>query len=243
MNTFANESKAPPFDTKGQARMLEHCRQLLLVTTEEWRAVTGTLRRFARDETNHGWQMVDSWPVVVGRSGLGWGIGVHGGPPAHSSDPIKQEGDGCGPAGTFTLTEAFGKASPPDAGITRFPYRPLVPTLRGVDDPDSRHYNRLVDLRDIAKPDWSSAEIMLRDDPLYDWGVVVAHNALPYHAKGSCIFLHIWRGPKVGTAGCTAMSVPHMVKLTRWLDRRKQPHLVQLPEKQYRSLRTAWQLP
>ena len=115
--------------------------------------------------------------------------------------------------------------------------------MRGVDDPRSRYYNRIVDQDRVGKPDWKSAEIMLRKDPLYDCGIVVAHNWQPYPALGSCIFLHTWKGPKVGTAGCTAMPEERMITLARWLDRAKKPTLVQFPTQIYRSLDDQARLP
>jgi D-alanyl-D-alanine dipeptidase len=61
--------------------------------------------------------------------------------------------------------------------------------------------------------------------------------------RGSCIFLHIWAGPSKGTAGCTAMPQPRLETLLRWLDAKKRPLLVQLPEAVYARLRDAWRLP
>jgi D-alanyl-D-alanine dipeptidase len=78
----------------------------------------------------------------------------------------------------------------------------------------------------------------------YRWGLVVEHNAdAPVPGRGSCIFLHIWAGPEKGTAGCTAMEQTNLEELLRWLDSKKLPLLVQLPEGEYTRLRTAWRLP
>jgi D-alanyl-D-alanine dipeptidase len=93
--------------------------------------------------------------------------------------------------------------------------------------------------------DWNSWERMLRDDHLYSLGVVVDHNWADQTqpGKGSCIFLHVWRGPDQPTVGCTAMDERNLRTLLGWLDPRQTPTLVQLPEEAYRSLRRAWQLP
>src|SRR5919202_1625655 len=54
---------------------LARSRQLIVVTTPDWNSVQGTLRRYER--AGGGWRQVgDSFAVVVGRSGLGWGEGV-----------------------------------------------------------------------------------------------------------------------------------------------------------------------
>src|SRR5437763_433597 len=55
---------------------LSRARQLVLVTTRDWDAVQGTLRRFERKNAKAKWQPVGAAvPVVVGRGGLGWGPG------------------------------------------------------------------------------------------------------------------------------------------------------------------------
>ena len=61
------------------------------------------------------------------------------------------------------------------------------------------------------KKDWNSYEIMLRDDGLYDRGLVINHNMNPSLVKyGSAIFMHIWPSEMFSTAGCTAMSKKNM---------------------------------
>ena len=82
----------------------------------------------------------------------------------------------------------------------------------------------------------------MRVEP-YRWGAVVAHNLDQVPGAGSCIFLHVWEGAGVPTAGCTAMPEAEMLRLVRWLDRNKNPLLVQLPAAEYRRLRDAWKLP
>ena len=85
------------------------------------------------------------------------------------------------------------------------PYLPLSPTILGIDDPQSRYYNQLIDTLKIKDHDWRTAEVMLRKDDLYKWGIVVDHNMPPSPGAGSCIFLHVWRGSGRPTVGCTAM--------------------------------------
>jgi L,D-peptidoglycan transpeptidase YkuD (ErfK/YbiS/YcfS/YnhG family) len=85
---------------------------------------------------------------------------------------------------------------------------------------------------------------MRRRDELYRRGVVVAHNASPtVRGGGSCIFLHIWRGPGTTTSGCTAMPESEINVLMRWLRADATPVLVQLPSAEYRRLAREWTLP
>lgn len=214
--------------------------QVLLVLTDGWDAVGGTLWRFERD--GDGWRRVgDGVPVVVGHAGLAWGRGLHPAPPL--GEPRKREGDGRGVAGVFRLGTAVGYAPDAPAGVT-LPYRRATRTLRCVDDPASSHYNRVVDAATVPV-DWKSAEKMRRRDALYRWLVVVDHNIqpAPEPGAGSCIFLHIWRAAGRGTAGCTAMAEGDLVTVMRWLKPEHRPLLVQLPRPAHAALREAWGLP
>lgn len=219
---------------------LDGSRQLLVVTTPVWGSVRGTLRRFERKGANANWTQVgEDFEIVVGRSGLGWGAGIV---ETKGDGPSKREGDGRAPAGVFTLTRAFGFASAGDAAWLRMPYTPLTDGVECVDDTASAHYNRVVNRADVKAADWNSSERM-REVEGYRWGVVVAHNARAVPGGGSCIFLHVWAGPSKGTAGCTAMEQPNLETLLRWLDAKKRPLLVQLPESEYARLSPLWKLP
>ena len=221
---------------------LERCRQLLLVSAADWSAVSAEMRCFERQDARSAWaEVLTVSKAALGRNGMGWGIGLHG--TAAGGEPVKREGDGKAPAGVFRLIEAFGFASAEDAKLTTFPYRPLTDDVEGIDDPGSRHYNRLVDARTVGTKDWKSSERMRRAGDVYRWGVVVGHNWSQVPGAGSCIFLHVWEGAGVGTSGCTAMPEEQMLKVIRWLDRTKNPILVQLPEAEYRRMRSAWKLP
>lgn len=222
---------------------LARARQLIVVTTRGWDDVPGTLRRFERKGAKGGaWAQVGTdVPVAVGRNGLGWGSGVvdAGG----AEGPSKREGDGKAPAGVFALGSAFGFAPFREAAWLRVPYIPLTPSVECVDDTASRRYNRIVERLAAVDVDWNSSERM-RSVEGYRWGLVVRHNAAPPVAgRGSCIFLHVWAGPGRGTAGCTAMEEERLTELLRWLDPKRLPLLVQLPETEYTRLRAAWRLP
>jgi D-alanyl-D-alanine dipeptidase len=218
---------------------LRRSRQLVLVITASWDATSAGLRCFERTKTGSAWQpALVPQRAVVGRQGLAWGLGLHGGPPGDG--PVKREGDGRAPAGVFEFDEVFGYATPAAARPLRLPYRQLTDDLAGVDDPRSRHYNRIVSK---TQRDWQSAEVMRRSDDLYRWGVVVRHNWQSLPGYGSCIFLHRWEGPARGTAGCTALAAEPLEALLRWLDRTRQPLLVQLPAAEYAAHKAAWHLP
>jgi L,D-peptidoglycan transpeptidase YkuD (ErfK/YbiS/YcfS/YnhG family) len=212
--------------------------QLLLVLARDWNATKAKLYTFERDDAGD-WKTagIES-DVVIGRKGLAWGIGLHGG--CEHGSVCKKEGDERAPAGVFELDEIFGVAKAPKL---RFPYRHITATTEAIDDPRSRFYNRFVDARRVQRKDWASSEHMLRSDDLYRWGIVVRHNWKQRSGRGSCIFLHTWLGPDQGTSGCTAMPSLVLQKLIRWIDQAKQPVLVQLPQIEYRQRKVSWQSP
>ena len=219
---------------------LDLARQLVVVTTPDWNATTGTLHRFSRELPGGGWAPVgSSVPIVVGRTGLAWGDAEL----AAAGQPVKHEGDGKSPAGAFPLDTAFGFAPRDSAGLLGVPYAMLTPGSDCVDDERSVYYNTVVDKARVPSVDWNSAEHM-REISVYRIGVIVGYNANPpVRGRGSCIFLHIWGGPASVTAGCTAMDAGSLDALIRWLDRDRRPIIVQLPMAEYRRLAAAWQLP
>jgi D-alanyl-D-alanine dipeptidase len=216
-------------------------RQLIVVRTRTWLTSTGTLERYERDE-NVAWHRVgEATPVNVGRNGMGWGRGLHA---PDQPGPVKREGDGRAPAGVFALALAFGAAEglPPEA--KGFPYLHTRSTTYCVEDTRSKYYNQIVDTNEVKMTSWERWSEMQRADGLFRWGVVVRQNGPDTkNGAGSCVFLHIWRGFRQPTAGCTAMAVDQIQETVRWLDPAKEPLLVQLPEPEYERRREAWGLP
>lgn len=222
-------------------RTLADARQLIVVTTPDWDATTGSLWRFTRATTGEPWRVASTpLPVVVGRTGLAWGAGFDD---VARDGPHKHEGDGKSPAGIFPLDTAFGFAPAADARDVRLPYVQLMPGTDCVDDTTSAHYNTVIDRDRVGNVDWNSAEHM-RDVGQYRIGVIVGYNAAPPVAgRGSCIFLHIWNGPSSVTAGCTAFDAEELARVIAWLDPRQRPALVQLTAADYARLRRGWGLP
>lgn len=221
--------------------------QMVLVTTADWNAIEGRMRRFERN--GDAWHEVGAAaPITVGRSGSAWGIGLHPAQSASPQDngPEKQEGDGRAPAGVFAIGTVFGYA---DAAATAMPYQAMSASDYCIDVNASPLYNRIVDA-DVVGADAvkDSTEPMRRDlhaggDPRYKLGFVIDHNPQNNPGAGSCIFAHLWKAPGEPTAGCTAMAEPAMQQLLAWLRPERHPVFVLLPLAEYRRLRRDWRLP
>lgn len=221
---------------------LEGARQLIVVTSDGWDSSEGQLQAYVRKGRQ--WQPHgQAFSVALGRSGSAWGLGLH---PAQVEGPQKQEGDGRSPAGVFALGSAFGYATTARSGL---PYQPMLASNYCMDVPASPYYNRIVDARtvgtDAVAGSTEPMRLDLRDarDIRYQQGFVIAHNPQNTPGRGSCIFAHLWRQPGEATAGCTAMTAPHMQALLAWLRPRDTPRFVLLPRAEYQRLQAAWQLP
>ena len=201
--------------------------QLLVVEITDARQNHSMMFTYERDDAHGSWKPVfDAIPVVLGRNGLGIGLGLSSRYYENNTLPKKVEGDGRSPAGLFKLSKIFGYAS--QSINNKMPYIALHKDLHCIDDSDSKDYNKILP----ASKAYKSFEIMRRQDTLYKWGIVVEHNSKALPQRGSCIFIHIATKEKTPTAGCTAMSEKELVKIIKWLDKKKRPALLQYIKKQ-----------
>ncbi len=201
-----------------------NCRQVLYVIAADQQTTAAELTMLERTPA-HAWQPASApIPARIGRNGMAWGHGEFA-LAAPAGWRIKKEGDDCAPAGVFRITQAFG--SEPQPASIKLPWLHCTSHHWGIDDVRSRHYNQIVDDRTVAC-DWTGPETMVPTIGCYKLGAVIAHNPHNTPGLGSCIFLHLWQGREVPTAGCTAMSEPDLRKILTWLDPHANPCLVQL---------------
>ncbi|MCL4551017.1 MAG: hypothetical protein M1495_20910 [Bacteroidetes bacterium] len=100
-----------------------------------------------------------------------------------------------------------------------------------------RFNNILVSDKEIRKT-WNSSEMMKRKDDLYKYGIFVEHDSNPPKACcGSCIFIHIWEGFGKPTSGCTSMSEENLIKVLHWINVKKKPLLIQMPQKEFDKIK------
>lgn len=127
------------------------------------------------------------FPCALGRGGL-------------VSD--KREGDGGTPRGVFGLETVFYRADRISRPVTRLSTQPIGPFDGWSDDPTDPQYNMAV-----TRPHPFNSERLARPDPLYDLIVVFDANRAPIAPGcGSALFLHVWRAPRLPTAGCIAFA-------------------------------------
>ena len=240
----APRTSSPTSMTPSSPPLIASSRQMVVVTTPSWGDTRGSLVRYSRASVGDAWTIEHAAvPIVVGRTGLAWGVGFDALDDAAHPGPHKHEGDGKSPAGVFPLDTVFGYAPASAAPTHRMPYVQLTNVSDCVDDTASAHYNTVVEKSAVPAMDWNSAEHM-RSVWQYEIGVIVGYNAAPpVPGRGSCIFLHIWAGPASTTAGCTALDVRELTALVEWLDANRRPMLVQLTASEYQRLRGRWELP
>lgn len=216
------------------------CGQMVLVVAPDWDSPEGTLVRWERG-TDSNWQPVGApVAVVLGRTGLAWGLGEYDA--SGQPGPVKKEGDGRAPAGVFAITRLWQRPAVVSPGPEGFRPQTIFPDTIAVDDPLSRSYNRILRTGKASRKDWKSWEKM--DIPDYDRVLVVAHNlSRPIPGRGSCIFIHRWEDSQTPTSGCTAMQESDLNALVDWLKPVRKPRLVQLPESLAREWRRQGWLP
>lgn len=211
-------------------------KKMILVITDSWDAPGGVIRLY--DKKDGSWKKVDNFSkqVVVGRKGLGWGIGIHPKSIIKEGEPIKREGDKKAPAGFFSLDKTFGHQSM--SGVNNLQFYLQKDTVC-IDDSRSPLYNRIV-------MDFSTMPQVIDNTPishekmfsytgttsgkksLYNLGIVVNHNTNQVKGAGSCIFMHVWKSSTHGTAGCTAMNHDDLKKIVEWR-KNSETLFVQLP--------------
>ena len=210
--------------------------QLIVVTTDSWNKIEGKMSVYEY-KGNRWIPVLTEIPIVTGRSGMAWGKGLH--KAELNKGKLKKEGDGNSPAGIFHLSGLFGYEDiHSEMNSLKVDNRTFC-----VDDSKSEYYNQIVK-SDTVKKDWNSAETMRMKSDVYKFGIFVDYNVKPAIPNmGSCIFMHIWSGSNKPTAGCTAMKESDILKLIDFLDKKKNPILVQVPQSEYSKLKGMYKLP
>ena len=197
--------------------LLYSSQQIILVVSDSFSTPKASLECYEDDK-----KIFDTIEVNIGKNGLGWGIGEIS-LKQKITEPLKYEGDKKAPIGIFKLTAIYGYSHISDY---KMPYLHASENLICVDDSNSNFYNQIIEANGGEK----SFEYMKRQDHQYELGIAVAHNSDARAKRGSCIFLHVKKSQDSPTAGCTSMTLEEIKKIANWLDKDKNPILIQVPK-------------
>lgn len=200
--------------------------QVVIVTAPNWGSRKGQVRAFERGSDGRWEQVLGPMPAMLGYSGL-------------TPSRERRQGTGKTPTGTFRIVSAFGRK--PDPG-TSMPYRQIDRNDVWTYDPKvPSTYNMM----QTVKRSWRSyggyVEYLWSYGVQYDYVAVLDYNLPPGPIqrgsdgvrraadpadtdRGGGIFLHASNGTV--TAGCIAVPVDQMRKITSWLDPAKDPRIV-----------------
>ncbi|GIE28621.1 hypothetical protein Ait01nite_016660 [Actinoplanes italicus] len=206
-----------------------NARQVIVVSGRSWTSTHATVRAFQRGADGR-WRQSFTAKARIGYGGWKWAA-------------ARRQDTGQTPAGTFTLTQAFGVRADPG---TRLPYRKVdADDYWAGDNRDAKTYN-LFQPAASPKRTWrvSQAERLAAYPRQYAHAVVIDFNKpsgvrwdaarRQYVAitkadtrRGSAIFLHA--SGSGSTAGCVSVSRADMVRLLRWLKPSAKPRIVMAP--------------
>jgi L,D-peptidoglycan transpeptidase YkuD (ErfK/YbiS/YcfS/YnhG family) len=192
----AAPGKAAPGVPPRLATLPARTTQAILVDAPSPGATAATVSAWTR--TGNGWTaFVPPTPASLGREGMG-----------PSSEQVART-----PAGTFGISQAFGRETDPG---TALPYSHVGPDDWWVGDTRSPLYNT----HQTCAPgrcsfDERASENLQAAGRAYDHAIVLDANTDPVRpGAGSAYFLHIGDHP---TAGCVATDEGTVVRLLRWL--------------------------
>ncbi len=176
---------------------LASAKRLVLVTADAMNSTTATMRLFERDAPKQSWRAVgDAEPALVGRAGMAWSHFYRD--LRRGNEPIKVEGDKRAPAGVYPIGRTFGTVPSSRRGHLQVTQDTVC-----VHDLASPEYNNIVSRARIGPK--VGVENMSRVQPMYRRGLLVDYPTDAKARAGSCIFIHVWKSPTVGTAGCVSL--------------------------------------
>jgi L,D-peptidoglycan transpeptidase YkuD (ErfK/YbiS/YcfS/YnhG family) len=189
---------------------LADARRLVLVTAETMNSTAATMRLYQRASPGDPWRALDApEPALIGKAGMAWSqffLRL-----ARRGEPIKVDGDKRAPAGIYSIGRSFGTLA-----SSRPNYLQVTPDTICVDDPSSPAYNTIASRARVGPH--VHAENMSRVLPMYRRGLLVNYPTDAKRKAGSCIFIHVWRSPTTGTAGCVAVPEPRVEALQEFAD-------------------------
>lgn len=184
---------------------LGSAKRLVLITAATMTDMAATMRLYERASPAEPWRALGPpEPATIGRGGMAWSIFFA--KLARRLEPIKVEGDKRSPAGIFPIGRSFGTLA-----SARPDYLHVNRDTICVFDPSNPAYNTITSRAKVGPRVY--AENMGYVLPMYRRGLIVDYPTDGRRRAGSCIFIHVWRSPTTGTAGCVAMPEPRVEAL------------------------------
>ena len=184
---------------------LANAKRLVLVTAATMNDTAAAMRLYERASARENWRALGAAePALIGRTGMGWSpffVQL-----ARRGEPIKVEGDKRAPAGIYPIGRSFGTVA-----SSRPNHLQVTSDTICVNDPSSPAYNTIASRSRIGPA--VRAENMSRALPMYRRGLLLDYPTDARKKAGSCIFIHVWRSPTTGTAGCVAVPEPRVEAL------------------------------
>jgi L,D-peptidoglycan transpeptidase YkuD (ErfK/YbiS/YcfS/YnhG family) len=184
---------------------LANAKRLVLVTAPTMKDTIASMRLYERSSPGDPWRpRTATEPATIGKAGMAWSpffaqLGRRG-------EPIKVDGDKRAPAGVYSIGRSFGTL-----GSLRPNHLHVTSDTICVDDPASPAYNTIASRARLGAA--VHAENMSQALPMYRRGLLVDYPTDARRKAGSCIFIHVWRSPSTGTAGCVAVPEPRVEAL------------------------------
>ena len=167
--------------------------------------------------------LLQAWYKAPGGGWLRYGstVTAHVGSQGLTTHP--SESKSATPIGSFSLTQAFGRASDPG---TALPYFRTDSHDWWVSDANSRYYNTHYRCASGSCPfNTGAGENLYAAGFVYTYAVVIDYNRFPVtRGAGSAFFLHVTNGS--ATAGCVAISQSKLVSLMRWMSPSTHPRIL-----------------
>lgn len=223
------------------------CTQAIIGIAESWGSTQVRLTMVEKGANGVWQQVLGPYAGRLGRSGLVWGLGLH---PASKGQTLKREGDGCSPAGVFSIGGLWLSMGQNPKRSSSLPCVKVSPADLWVSDMNQPSlYNRYIRLDHAASSPWELKEQMRQNDHAHSIKLQICHNSAdvvgrPIVGAGSSIFFHIWRNNgQAVTAGCTSMDEAVLRTFIQRLDPKRRPVYILLPRAEYLARRAAWRLP
>lgn len=182
-----------------------NARQVVTVLADSGAGTTAVLQTWRR--AGSGWAKVGpAVPAWLGSAGIG-----------PTSEQISRT-----PAGSFTLSEAFGRR--PDPG-TALPYRHTDPADWWISEPGRLYNTEQHCPADCSFTRGEPNEHLSDIAPEYDYALVIDYNRTPVvPGAGSAFFVHVT--VQEPTQGCVSVARDQLVRILRWLDPAAHPRIM-----------------